>query len=75
VSQEAITITMFNQILEDSVPIIFRTDNPVMFSVTVDGAFNKKWKPWKLKYIELRSDGTMVYRKAKAPSPIQGKLG
>ena len=66
---------MFNQILEDSVPIIFQTDKPVMFSVTVDGALMKKWKPWKFKYIELRSDGTMIYRKVKSPSPIQGKLG
>ena len=62
-------------ILEDSVPIIYQTEVPVPFSLTVDGALSKKWKPWKMKYLELRSDGTMIYRQGKAPSPIQGKLG
>jgi hypothetical protein len=68
-------LSLNNTIYEDDIAVIYRTAIPILFSLTVDGALAKKWKPWKMKHLELRSDATMVYRGDKAPNHIQGKLG
>ena len=68
-------LSLKSSMYEDDIEVIYRTDVPILFSLTVDGALTRKWKPWKMKHLELRKDVTMIYRKDKEPNPIQGKLG
>ena len=66
---------MFKQQIYDNphLKILFETVHPVLFSLLQDGAFEKKWKPWKPRYFALREDSTLIYRKNKR-SPIKAKL-
>ena len=63
---------MFREYIEeDSIPVIFETSKPVLFSIIKDGTFNKTWEPWTERHFELKEDSTLVYRKKKDKSIIK----
>lgn len=37
----------------------------LLMHIIIDGAFEKKWLPWKPLYFELREDGSLIYYKNK----------
>ena len=46
-------LSLKSSMYEDDIEVIYRTDVPILFSLTVDGALTRKWKPWKMKHLEL----------------------
>ena len=42
--------------------IIYETKTNVLFSHLVDGKFEKKWKHWTLRVLQIRDNGTLVYK-------------
>lgn len=43
-------------------PSVYETE-AVLCSVLVDGAFEKKYKPWKFRFLDIRSNGEMLITK------------
>lgn len=45
--------------------IVYETVSPVLFSQLMDGKFEKVWRTWMPRHLEVRSDGTLIYRQTK----------
>jgi hypothetical protein len=51
-------------------PTVYETSAPLFFSFYSDGAFEKKWLPWKALHFELREDATLSYSKTKGAKGV-----
>lgn len=62
-------------IYEDSERVVFETTLPVLFSPLMERKLGLalQWKAWKPRIVEVRADGTLLYRKARG-SPIKAKF-
>jgi len=66
---------------EDSIPVVYVTPTPVYFSALVEQplGLTLQWKSWKLRFLELRNDATILIRRtssqrsASTLSPIIAK--
>ena len=45
--------------------IIYETQEPILFFQLIDGQLEKRWRSWMPRHIEIRSDGTLIYRQTK----------
>ena len=70
-----ITAMLWKSVIEEepSLQVVYETHQPVLFSFMFEGAFEKRWKPWKLRHFEIRSNGTLVCRKIRK-SAIKAKM-
>ncbi len=68
-------ISSGREIYEDSVPIVFSSPTPVLFSELTEKQLGLKlsWKNWSPRLFELRSNGTLVVRKHDGSRSIEGK--
>ena len=51
-------------IYEDSVPVMFKSPLPILFSTQVEKNMGLalEWQAWKPRFIEIREDATLIYR-------------
>lgn len=48
---------------------VYTSPKPILFSQLVDGKFEKRWKAWSNRIIELRANATLVYKYSKDSPP------
>lgn len=63
-----------NEIDEDSVNIIYESPAAVLLTSLKNTGVGLEWKPWKPRFIEVREDGTLLWRSKSKEPPIKGKI-
>lgn len=51
-------------------PVLYETDYPVLFSFYADGAFEKYYQNWSLKYFRIHTNGLMLFMPDKSSNEV-----